>query len=107
MKNIAEPVQAFRVVIEGQARRQPVMPLRPRWVWAGAVVLALLLVLAGTSWQFWPTATVSGKPSVAVLPFDSYGGDEATGTPCRRSHRRHHHRSGAVSRIPGNRQELD
>ncbi|TIS70155.1 MAG: adenylate/guanylate cyclase domain-containing protein, partial [Mesorhizobium sp.] len=38
-----------------------------------------ILVLAGTVWQFWPTATVNGKPSVAVLPFDNYGGDEATG----------------------------
>ena len=39
----------------------------------------LLLVLAGAAWQFWPTQSVSGKPSVAVLPFDNYGGDEATG----------------------------
>ena len=43
VKNIAEPVQAFSVVIEGQARRQPMLPLRPNWVWAGAVVLPLLL----------------------------------------------------------------
>jgi TolB-like protein/class 3 adenylate cyclase/tetratricopeptide (TPR) repeat protein len=79
VKNIAEPVQAFRVIIEGQARRQPVIPLQRRWVQAGTAVLALLLVLAGAAWQFWPMATVSGEPSVAVLPFDNYGGDEATG----------------------------
>ena len=78
VKNIAEPVQAFSVVIEGQARRQPMLPLRPNWVWAGAVVLPLLLIVAATSWQFWPTTTVSGKPSVAVLPFGSHSGDEAT-----------------------------
>ncbi|TIM69171.1 MAG: adenylate/guanylate cyclase domain-containing protein, partial [Mesorhizobium sp.] len=78
VKNIAEPVQAFRVILEGQAPRQPARSSPPRWVWAGAAVLALILVLAGTVWQFWPTATVSGKPSVAVLPFDNYGGDEAT-----------------------------
>ncbi|TIN18944.1 MAG: adenylate/guanylate cyclase domain-containing protein, partial [Mesorhizobium sp.] len=68
VKNIAQPVQAFRVILEGQAPRQPARSSPPRWVWAGAAVLALILVLAGTVWQFWPTATVSGKPSVAVLP---------------------------------------
>ncbi|MBA1349697.1 MULTISPECIES: adenylate/guanylate cyclase domain-containing protein [Rhizobium] len=79
VKNIAEPVQAFRVILEGQAPRQPARSSPPRWVWAAAAVPVLILVLAGTVWQFWPTATVSGKPSVAVLPFDNYGGDEATG----------------------------
>ncbi|RWB27293.1 adenylate/guanylate cyclase domain-containing protein [Mesorhizobium sp.] len=78
VKNIAEPVQAFRVIIEGQARRLPVIPSQPRWVWAVAAVLALLLVLAGASWQFWPTATVSDMPRIAVLPFDdmSAGADQ-------------------------------
>ncbi|BCH16919.1 adenylate/guanylate cyclase domain-containing protein [Mesorhizobium sp. L-2-11] len=77
VKNIAEPVQAFRVILEGRAPRQPARSSPPRWVWAAVPVL--ILVLAGTVWQFWPTTTVSGKPSVAVLPFDNYGGDEATG----------------------------
>jgi TolB-like protein len=79
VKNITRPVQAFRVIIEGQARRQPVIPFQRRWVRAGTAVFALLLVLAGAAWTFWPIATVSGKHSVAVLPFDNYGGDEATG----------------------------
>lgn len=79
VKNIAEPVQAFRVIHEGQARRQPARSLPARWVWAAAAVSVLVLVLVGTAWQFWPTATVSGKPLVAVLPFNNYGGDEATG----------------------------
>lgn len=79
VKNIAEPVQAFRVILVGQAPRQPARSSPPRWVWAAAIVPVLILVLAGTVWQFWPTVTVSGKPSVAVLPFDNYGGDEATG----------------------------
>jgi adenylate cyclase len=78
VKNVAEPVQAFRVIIEGQARRLPVILSQPRWVWAGAAVLALLLVLAGATWQFWPTATVSDMPRIAVLPFDdmSTGADK-------------------------------
>ena len=79
VKNIAEPVQAFRVILEGQATRRKVMRPQPRWALAGAGLLALLLVVAGAVWQFWPTESVSGKPAVAVLPFDNYGGDEATG----------------------------
>jgi len=77
VKNIVEPVEAFRVIIEGPARRKPVLPSPPNWVLAGAVGLPLLLTMAGAVWQFWPTSTVSGKPTVAVLPFGSYG-DEAT-----------------------------
>ena len=78
VKNIAEPVQAFRVITEGQARRLPMIPSQPRWVWAGAAVLALLLVLTGATWRFWPTATVSDMPRIAVLPFDdmSAGADQ-------------------------------
>ncbi|WP_292243221.1 adenylate/guanylate cyclase domain-containing protein, partial [Mesorhizobium sp.] len=74
VKNIAEPVQAFRVILEGQARRRPARSSFPHWVWAAVVVSILILVLVGSVWQFWPTATVVGKPSVAVLPFDNYGG---------------------------------
>ncbi|RWP16597.1 MAG: adenylate/guanylate cyclase domain-containing protein [Mesorhizobium sp.] len=78
VKNIAEPVQAFRVILEEQAPRQPARSSPPRWVWAGAAVLALILVLAGTTWRFWPSATVSDMPRIAVLPFDdmSAGADQ-------------------------------
>lgn len=79
VKNIAEPVQVFRVILERHNPRQPVRSSLPRRAWAAAAVPALILVFAGTVWQFWPTATVSGKPSVAVLPFDNYGGDAASG----------------------------
>lgn len=79
VKNIAEPVQAFRVILEGQARRRPARSSFPRWVWAAVVVSVLIVALVGLVWRYWPTATVVGKPSVAVLPFDNYGGDEATG----------------------------
>ncbi|TIN40003.1 MAG: adenylate/guanylate cyclase domain-containing protein [Mesorhizobium sp.] len=78
VKNIAEPVQAFRVILEGQAPRQPARSSPPRWVWAGVAVLALILVLAGMTWRFWPSATVSDMPRIAVLPFDdmSAGADQ-------------------------------
>ncbi|WP_292599509.1 tetratricopeptide repeat protein, partial [Mesorhizobium sp.] len=72
-------VQAFRVILEGQARRRPARSSFPRWVWAAVVVSVLIVALVGLVWRYWPTATVVGKPSVAVLPFDNYGGDEATG----------------------------
>ncbi|TIL57859.1 MAG: hypothetical protein E5Y79_22490 [Mesorhizobium sp.] len=78
VKNIAEPVQAFRVILEGQAPRQPARSSPPRWVLAAAAVPVFILVLAGTVWQFWPTATVSDMPRIAVLPFDdmSAGADQ-------------------------------
>ena len=45
---------------------------------AAAALLALLA--AGAGWWFWPTTPAgAGKPSIAVLPFDNLGGDEATG----------------------------
>jgi TolB-like protein/class 3 adenylate cyclase len=78
VKNITEPVQAFRVRLDGQAKHRPAMRFPLRWTLAGTVALIALLLLAGIAWQFWPVAPVGGKPSVAVLPFDSYGGDEAT-----------------------------
>ncbi|MER9158881.1 adenylate/guanylate cyclase domain-containing protein [Mesorhizobium sp. M0778] len=79
VKNIAEPVQAFRITLEGQTRRRPAVRFPPRWALAGTAAFISLLLIAGAAWQFWPAAPVSGKPSVAVLPFDNYGGDEATG----------------------------
>ena len=36
-------------------------------------------VFLGGVWWFWPVEPPSGKPSIAVLPFDNLGGDEATG----------------------------
>jgi TolB-like protein/class 3 adenylate cyclase/Flp pilus assembly protein TadD len=79
VKNIAEPVQVFRITLEGQTGRGPAMRFPPRWALAGTAALITLLLIAGAAWQFWPAAPVSGKPSVAVLPFDNYSGDEATG----------------------------
>ncbi|TIL53986.1 MAG: adenylate/guanylate cyclase domain-containing protein, partial [Mesorhizobium sp.] len=46
---------------------------------AGMAVAVALLLAAAAAWQFWPAAPVSARPSVAVLPFDNYGGDDATG----------------------------
>ena len=50
----------------------------PRWAMPVAAALATLAILVG-AWQFWPVEMASAKPSIAVLPFNNYGGDEATG----------------------------
>jgi TolB-like protein len=50
-----------------------------RWLPHAAVALAALVFLGGV-WHFWPgEPPPKEKPAIAVLPFDNYGGDEATG----------------------------
>jgi TolB-like protein len=44
-----------------------------------ALAALVVLVLAGGVWHFWPGAPApKGRPAIAVLPFDNFGGDEAT-----------------------------
>lgn len=55
-------------------------PVMPRSLWTGlaaAAVVALALAV-GATWWFWPETPPSGKPAVAVLPFDNFAGDEAS-----------------------------
>jgi TolB-like protein/tetratricopeptide (TPR) repeat protein len=45
-----------------------------------ALSALLALVVLGGLWHFWPGEPApSGRPAIAVLPFDNLGGDEATG----------------------------
>ena len=85
VKNIAEPVETFRVVLNGVATA-PTAPRRPapRWRATRWAVPALGAILAfavlGGVWQFWPGAPPpEGRPGIAVLPFANFGGDPATG----------------------------
>src|SRR4051812_14965662 len=78
LKNIADPLQVYRVNFDKQAHRRS-KPAMPRWAWQAVAAVVALVLAAGVGWQFWSPAPASGKPSVAVLPFDNYGGDEATG----------------------------
>ena len=80
VKNIAEPVEAFRVKLDGLPvkRKAPSSPRRALpWAAAVAVVAAMAVVWfmfmgpAGT-----PTATAT-TPSIAILPFSNMSGDAA------------------------------
>ena len=79
VKNITRPVRAYRLRLDGRRARWTLRKTIPRWKRASAAaVIALLLAGAGT-WWFLQPVPLSANPSVAVLPFDNYGGDEATG----------------------------
>ena len=83
VKNIAEPVATYRVLIDGQAATPGLLRSwhaiqRHR---TAAAVLAFLLVLAGggaTAWNFYPPVSPpTHTPSIAVLPFVNMSGDAA------------------------------
>src|SRR5690349_2652705 len=82
VKNISEAVETFRVALDGvvPASRRPTARARlARWAPHAAAALATLMFLGGV-WRFWPgEPPPKERPSIAVLPFDNYGGDEATG----------------------------
>ena len=90
VKNIPEPVRAYRVLIDPAAARVSRAPRRPQtrpWGWAAAAAVAVILAGAGALWwQKWAPGVeqasvtrmafpLPDKPSVAVLPFDNLGGD--------------------------------
>jgi TolB-like protein/class 3 adenylate cyclase/tetratricopeptide (TPR) repeat protein len=78
VKNIARRVRTYRVQLEGtkgswrlRARRH-LTPMRL------VAALSVVLLLAGAgAWWFRPVETASARPSIAVLPFNNYGGDQA------------------------------
>src|SRR3954452_23220110 len=81
VKNISEAVETFRVALDGvtPASPRPALGTRlKRRLPHAAAALATAVFLGGV-WHFWPAEPPPGKPAVAVLPFDNYGGDEATG----------------------------
>jgi TolB-like protein/class 3 adenylate cyclase len=82
VKNISEAVETFRVALDGVAPGPPRPAARTqvvRWLPYVTAALAALVFLGGV-WRFWPgEPPPKEKPAIAVLPFDDYGGDEATG----------------------------
>jgi TolB-like protein/class 3 adenylate cyclase len=76
VKNISRPVRAYRARLDGPPGptkwRAPRLPLR-------ALAAALVLLAAGGGWWLWSSRSApSDSASIAVLPFDNLGGDEAT-----------------------------
>jgi TolB-like protein/class 3 adenylate cyclase/tetratricopeptide (TPR) repeat protein len=84
VKNLERPVRVYRVRLDGVAApatryRRPGLR-RPLGRVLVPVAAAVLLLVAGVGWWLWPTAPAgTGRPGIAVLPFDNLGGDEATG----------------------------
>ncbi|RWO41329.1 MAG: tetratricopeptide repeat protein [Mesorhizobium sp.] len=78
VKNMARPVRAYRMRLDGKQARWTLRKAMRRWAMPVVVALATLAILVG-AWQFWPVEMASAKPSIAVLPLNNYGGDEATG----------------------------
>jgi hypothetical protein len=90
VKNISQPVRTYTLRMEGAQRG---WSWRTRLVrrWPLAAALAAILLVMGLGLWWWsqrvetaidkPTIdeTAIGKPSIAVLPFDNLGGDDATG----------------------------
>ncbi|MBY5356223.1 adenylate/guanylate cyclase domain-containing protein [Rhizobium leguminosarum] len=79
VKNISRPVRMYRLRLDGKRARRPLLKMIPRWAKTAAASIVALALAGGGVWWFLQPEPLSGKPSVAVLPFNNYGGDEASG----------------------------
>jgi TolB-like protein len=84
VKNLREPVETLRVVLDGVAPARPraTIPraVARRWLPPVGTAALLALVFLGGVWHFRPgEPPPKERPGIAVLPFDNLGGDEATG----------------------------
>ncbi|NLS06563.1 adenylate/guanylate cyclase domain-containing protein [Rhizobium sp. P32RR-XVIII] len=79
VKNISRPVRMYRLRLDGKRARRPLLRMMPRWAKTAAAAIVALALAGGGVWWFLQPEPLSGKPSVAVLPFNNYGGDEASG----------------------------
>jgi len=92
VKNIAEPVRVYRVLMEPEAAGKVIGELKPktkqlRGVAIGAVAVLIIVAGALAIWNFYLRPDVEpasvermafslpDKPSIAVLPFDNLSGD--------------------------------
>jgi class 3 adenylate cyclase/TolB-like protein len=78
VKNIAEPVQAFRVKLDGMPVRSRSMSKKASRRWVAGIIgfTAVLIVVAGALYLR-PPPPPTQQPSIAVLPFANMSGDPA------------------------------
>lgn len=78
VKNISEPIETFRVLLDGAppAASRAASSARRLRLPVAAAFLALLFL--GSIWHHLPGGPAPTKPAVAVLPFESLDGDETT-----------------------------
>src|SRR5690349_5058796 len=82
LQELAEPIPAFRVKLEGLPTRRPAMRRRILpWQAVAAAVIAIILI-AGTWFAYVQTGSPAQTanatvPSIAVLPFDNMSDDSA------------------------------
>ncbi|PAP95466.1 adenylate/guanylate cyclase domain-containing protein [Mesorhizobium wenxiniae] len=79
VKNIGRPVRVYRLRLDGKRTRRPLLARMPSRGRAAGLAIVLAALAGGGAWWFLKPTPVGAKPSVAVLPFNNYGGDEATG----------------------------
>jgi TolB-like protein/class 3 adenylate cyclase len=77
VKNIARPVRAYRVRLDGVRARRSILQVAGLGRHPGlvAAILLFLAVLGGGIWRLWPQEPVIDEPSIAVLPFVNLSGD--------------------------------
>jgi TolB-like protein/class 3 adenylate cyclase len=86
VKNIAEPVEVWRVApgeVAARAAGRWRRWLRPAYAVAAALAFLLLLGAVAAGWWWYGARSFSGasgppsldRPAIAVLPFDDFGGD--------------------------------
>ena len=79
VKNISRPVRMYRLRLDGKRPRWTLRKAMPRRAGTAAAIALFALLFGGGLWWFDQPAALGVKPSVAVLPFNNYGGDAATG----------------------------
>lgn len=79
VKNISRPVRMYRLRLSGKRPRWTLRKVMPRWGGTAAAIALFALLGGGATWWFFHSAALGAKPSVAVLPFNNFGGDDATG----------------------------